>query len=77
MSELTIDISTEAIDAFLSRLEADRWLDAKEASTYLSTPLSTLYKLTSRKVIPFSQDSQGGKLYFKKSDLDRWRRGND
>lgn len=46
-------------------------LSFDEARIYLDVSQSLLYKLTSKKEIPFSKPN-GGKLYFKKKDLDNW-----
>ena len=47
------------------------FLTTKEAAAYLGMALSYLYKLTSKKSIPFYTPT-GKKLYFKKSELDEW-----
>ncbi|MBF0576380.1 helix-turn-helix domain-containing protein [Dysgonomonas sp. GY617] len=46
-------------------------LSFKEAVAYLDVSESMLYKLTSSRVISFSKPN-GGRIYFKKSDLDSW-----
>lgn len=46
-------------------------LSSKEAMRYLDVSKSFLYKLTSKKEIKFSKPN-GGKIYFKKADLDDW-----
>ncbi len=46
-------------------------LSFKEALIYLDVSESFLYKLTSKKVIEFTKPN-GGKIYFKKSNLDNW-----
>lgn len=46
-------------------------LSFKEALVYLDVSSSFLYKLTSKKEIPFTKPN-GGKIYFKKIDLDNW-----
>ena len=46
-------------------------LSFKEALIYLDVNKSTLYKLTHKKAIEFTKPN-GGKIYFKKSDLDNW-----
>ena len=53
---------------------ADGWLDAAGAARYLGMPKTALHKLTAARAIPFEQESAGCKLYFKRSDLDAWRR---
>ena len=58
----------------LPRLGAeDAWMTSAEAAEYLAIPISTLRKLTAAGSIPFSQDVAGGRCYFKRSELDRWR----
>lgn len=47
------------------------FLTTKEAATYLGMALSYLYKMTSKKSIPFYTPT-GKKIYFKKSELDEW-----
>jgi len=46
-------------------------LSFKEALIYLDVSESFLYKLTHKKTIDFTKPN-GGKIYFKKSDLDNW-----
>jgi excisionase family DNA binding protein len=46
-------------------------LSFKEALVYLDVSESFLYKLTSKKSIGFAKPN-GGKIYFKKEDLDMW-----
>lgn len=46
-------------------------LSFKEALLYLDVSESFLYKLTSKKEIDFTKPN-GGKIYFKKQDLDNW-----
>lgn len=51
-------------------------LSSKEAAQYLDLSESSLYKLTSESKITFHKPN-GGKLYFKKSDLDNWMLQNE
>lgn len=51
-------------------------LSFKEALIYLDVSDSLLYKLTSSRAITYSKPN-GGKLYFKKSDLDDWMNLNE
>lgn len=60
----------------------DSWLDARAASEYLGLPLSgpnrrphALHKLTAARAIEFEQDCPGGRMYFRRSALDAYRRG--
>lgn len=57
-------------------LEAnEKPLTFEEARAFLQVSKSTLYKLTHKKLIPFSKP--GGKvLYFKKADLINWMNSN-
>jgi excisionase family DNA binding protein len=55
------------------RVVADKWLTAREAAAYLGLTLDALHKRTRRRSIPAVQESAGGKLYFLRSELDRWR----
>lgn len=52
----------------------DGWMETKEAAAYLGMPLSTLHRLTAARDVPFEQDGPGCKCYFKRSELDEWRR---
>jgi excisionase family DNA binding protein len=53
----------------------DRWLTAREAAAYVGLSVQALYRHTSARTIPFEQTETGGKMWFKRADLDRWRRG--
>lgn len=46
-------------------------LSFKEALVYLDVSESTLYKMTAKKDIDFTKPN-GGKIYFRKSDLNNW-----
>lgn len=53
---------------------ADCWLTTSEAAEYLGLPSSSqLHKMSAARAVPFHQDRPGGRLYFKRSELDRWR----
>lgn len=71
--ELIEVIAQRAAALVPSSTTEDRWMDAREAAAYLAIPVSTIHKLTSARAIPCSQDTPGGKLYFKRSALDAWR----
>lgn len=58
--------------------EPDRWMDTGEAACYLGMSRNALHKLTARRGsngVPFEQEAPRGKCWFRRSDLDRWRRG--
>ena len=50
-------------------------LTSEEAASYLDVSMPQLYRLTSKKLIPFYSPT-GGKLYFKRSELDNWMLSN-
>lgn len=52
-------------------LQQQEFLTLKEASEYLQLSKSCLYKITSKKEIPFYAPG-GKKIYFKKVELDNW-----
>lgn len=56
-----------------SRREEDGWMTSAEAACHLAVPISTLRKWTAAGAVPFAQDVPGGRCYFRRSDLDRWR----
>jgi excisionase family DNA binding protein len=55
--------------------EPDGWLDTKQAAEYVSLTVAALHRHTAARTIPFEQDAPGGKCWFKRSELDAWRRG--
>ena len=77
-------LDDDALDALADRLAPrlaarlsvaeDGWLDAKAAADYLGLPsVNAIHRLSAERRIPASQDREGGKLYFQRSALDRWR----
>ncbi|MFV0572846.1 MAG: helix-turn-helix domain-containing protein [Xanthomarina gelatinilytica] len=65
--------NTENVD-YLQRVQIiahKEILSFKEALIYLDVSESFLYKLTHKKSIEFTKPN-GGKIYFRKSDLDSW-----
>jgi excisionase family DNA binding protein len=84
---LVAELDDAALDTLAERLaprlarrlpvaapEPDGWLDTKGAASYLGITTNALYKLTAARAIPFEQDGPGCKCWFKRSDLDAWRR---
>ena len=55
----------------------DGWLTAKGAAGYLGISVTALRKLSSARMIPFEQDGPGCKLWFRREELDAWRRSGD
>jgi excisionase family DNA binding protein len=52
----------------------DEWFDSRHAAEYLGVHRDTLRKLAAERAIPSEQDGPNCKLYFRRSDLDSWRR---
>jgi hypothetical protein len=81
---LTVDVPREVVETIACRVlelmreerqePSDGWLDAAGAARYLGIPKTALHKLTAARAIPFEQEGAGCKLYFKRLDLDAWRR---
>lgn len=87
---LILLLDDEALDLLADRLaprikmrlsdQADRdvsdaWLDSKRAAAYLGVSANALHKLTAARAIPFEQDGPGCKCWFRRAELDQWRRG--
>ena len=52
------------------------WLDARGAADYLGIHRDTLRKLAAERAVPVHQDGPGCKLYFRRDELDEWRRSS-
>ena len=62
-------------EKFVVNNERDvEWFDSRRAAEYLGVHRDTLRKLAAERTIPSEQDGPGCKLYFRRSDLDAWRR---
>jgi excisionase family DNA binding protein len=74
------DIAERVALAVVSRLtethdsDIGEWLDSRQAAEYLGVHRDTLRKLAAERAIPTHQDGPGCKLFFRRSDLDDWRR---
>jgi hypothetical protein len=53
----------------------DRWMNSREAAEYAGTTLRALHKAMAAREVHFEQDCRGGKAWFKRADVDAWRRG--
>ncbi len=53
----------------------DRWMSSREAAEYGGTTLRALHKAMAAREVHFEQDCRGGKAWFKRADIDAWRRG--
>ena len=82
-STLTVALSVEQLDDLAALIaermgteaEPDRWLDTRAASAYVGCHVDTLRRAAASRAIPSTQEREGCKLHFRRSDLDRWRRG--
>jgi excisionase family DNA binding protein len=72
-ADLVIDRLMERIEAKTGN-HASEWLDARGAAEYLGVHRDTLRKLAAQRAIPTHQDGPGCKLYFRRDELDEWRR---
>lgn len=79
LEALVEDIVERVASAVVQQLTAGRdqeigeWLDSRPAADYLGVHRDTLRKLAAERTIPAHQDGPGCKLFFRRSDLDRWR----
>jgi len=67
----------EAVAAQLRPIQAKpfaEWLDSRRAAEYLGLHRDTLRKLAAERAIPAHQEGRGCKLFFRRSDLDEWRK---
>jgi hypothetical protein len=55
--------------------DEDGWLCTREAAEYAGTTPAALHKAMAAREIHFEQDTPGGKGWFKRADVDAWRRG--
>src|SRR4051794_24321149 len=55
--------------------EPDRGMCTREAAEYGGTTAAALHKAMAAREVQFEQDAPGGKAWFKRADVDAWRRG--
>lgn len=53
----------------------DGWLGTRDAATYAGCSLNSLRHAMANGEVEFTQHVSGGKAWFKRSALDRWRNG--
>ncbi|MBN2601357.1 MAG: helix-turn-helix domain-containing protein [Candidatus Marinimicrobia bacterium] len=69
----------ERIEQTVTTMQQERqspWMKVEEAAKYLKISVRTIYRLTSKGEIPYTQrESESGKsnLYFHRKQLDLWR----
>jgi hypothetical protein len=59
----------------LVRREPNRWMSSREAAEYAGTTRHALHKAMAAREVHFEQDVPGGKAWFRRADIDAWRRG--
>jgi len=74
-ADLVVDRLVERTTASASHA-SDEWLDARAAAEYLGMHRDTLRKLAAERAVPAHQDGPGCKLYFRRDELDEWRRSS-
>jgi hypothetical protein len=55
--------------------DGDRWMSSREAAEYAGTTRHALHKAMAAREVHFEQDVPGGKAWFRRADIDAWRRG--
>lgn len=73
--DLVVDRLMERTTANAGQLQGE-WLDARGAADYLGIHCDTLRKLAAERGITAHQDGPGCKLYFRRGELDHWRRSS-
>ena len=73
LAELVAERVTERLAAPVHS-RADEWLDTRRASEYLGIGRDSVRRLAAEGSIPTEQAGVGCKRFFRRSDLDAWRR---
>jgi excisionase family DNA binding protein len=73
LADLIVDRLMERTASAASE-SGDEWMDARAAAAYLGIHRDTLRKLAAERAVPVNQDGPGCKLYFRRDELDEWRR---
>ena len=63
----------ESLAPFLRDCAEREWMSTADAARYLGTTATALHKRTAARSIPCHQDQPGGRLSFRRSELDAWR----
>lgn len=79
LDALLADLAERVAAAVVRQLQSTQedlpeWLDSRSAAVYLGVHRDTLRKLAAERTIPAHQDGPGCKLFFRRADLDEWRR---
>ena len=73
LAERVADLVVDRLAPLLPNAGAGEWMTTAQAAAYLGLTTTALHKLTSARLVPFSQEKPGARCYFKRSDLDSWR----
>jgi excisionase family DNA binding protein len=73
LADLVVDRLMARTEASVNSSEGD-WMDTRAAASYLGIHRDTLRKLAAARIVPVHQDGPGCKLYFRRDQLDEWRR---
>ncbi len=80
IDQLVGHLADLVVDRLMERTAADvtdrvaEWLNARGAADYLGVHPDTLRKLAAQRAVPTHQDGPRCKLYFRRDELDEWRR---
>lgn len=79
LDTLIVELADRVAAAVVAQLTVpksgpDEWLDCRRAADYLGIHRDTLRKLAAERAVPAEQDGPGCKLFFRRADLDEWRR---
>src|SRR5579864_8066741 len=79
LSALAAELRDQLREELLAELRRDgeRWpeyMDVKTAAAYLGVSVQRVRKLKDRRAIPYFQEAENCRVFFKRSDLDEWMR---
>jgi excisionase family DNA binding protein len=80
LDQLLSRLADLIVERVMNRTSADAsdrgsdWMDARGAAEYLGVHRDTVRKLAAQRAIPAHQDGPRCKLYFRRDELDDWRR---
>lgn len=75
LADLVVDGLLERGGASTNQ-QPDDWMDARQAAAYLGVHRDTRRKLAAERTVPVHRDGPGCKLYFRRDELDDWRRSS-